>query len=303
MKKEYFNIYPLQASIHTVTVRSLTAPDVPSVMSREVLKTATYLKATERWSMQINPNKINGDIFSYREYCDTMNNLFARLKIANPIYYRTDIRIDSYQDTFKQFYKINLLIISLFAMNYKKNFGKAMGQICLQSREYADVSYSNEYIEMKYYDKKLQTRDQDPAKARLEIRCLKTMRNKGLPPHEFANMIFGIFDKLAFRYEELQNICNQILYGEYLNHCKYCGGLDRKRDFTTEFLSSYHNTLTIFTRKQLRSFLVMCGLTDTQAYDRAEYIIRKTKIEFFSGADIRQYIEKLKGAMTEFFKA
>ena len=169
------------------------------------------------------------------------------------------------------------------------------------SKEFSDVSYDNSYLEIKFYNKKFQMMDKDPAKARLEIRCLKNLKKDGLPPPEFHKVIFDLLDTLPSNFEALQEKCNSYLLKAYQNHCKYCNGIKRKHDYVTEFLSSANNALTIFTRAQLRNFLVLCGVDKAKVYDRAEYIVRKTKAVFYSKQDVVKYTEKLKTVINQFF--
>ena len=299
MNKKIFNI-PLTASIHTITLRSAQEPHRPPGITSDILD-AIPLETTAQWSMKINPNKINGDIFQYSQYRKTMNSLMSNMQVSQYSYYRTDLRIDCYQDVFELLYKINFLLISLFAMSYKKNQGQAVAHLCMLSKEFSDVSYDNSYLEIKFYNKKFQMMDKDPAKARLEIRCLKNLKKDGLPPPEFHKVIFDLLDTLPSNFEALQEKCNSYLLKAYKNHCKNCNGIERKRDYVTEFLSSANNALTIFTRAQLRNFLVLCGVDKAKVYDRAEYIVRKTKAVFYSKQDVVKYTEKLKTVINQFF--
>ena len=291
---------PLTASIHTITLRSAQELRIPQGITKDML-IASKLARTAQWSIKINPNKVSGDIFQYSKYLETIDSLMSAIQVNDYSYYRIDLRIDCYQDVFKELYQINLLMISLFAMSCKKNQSQATAHLCMLSKDYSDLSYDNSYMELKFYNKKFQTMDKDPAKARLEIRCLKTLRKNGLPPSQFQQVVFNLLDGLPSKFQGLQEQCNRNLLQAYKKHCRYCSGIKRSRDYVTEFLSSENNALTIFTRAQLRNFLVLCGVDKAKVYDRAEYILRKTKIELFSKNDIVMYIEKLKEAMALFF--
>lgn len=300
MNQQILNI-PMTASIHTITLRTKQKPHIPQSISKEIMN-ENYSAKTLQWFIRINPNKVNGDIFQYSQYCNTIDSLMKQIQVSNYSYYRIDLRIDCYQDVFKMLYQINLLLISLFATSYKRNEGQAVGHLCLLSKDFCDVSYDNQYLEMKFYDKKFQTMDADPAKARLEIRCLKTLRLDGMLPLEFKKVVFKTLDELPKKFEALQDKCNEYLFEAYQVHCRHCNGIGRKRDFATEFLSHQNNSLSIFTREQLRRFLLECNIAKNKVFDRAEYIVRKTRLQFFDEQDIVNYITKLKESINLFFE-
>ena len=293
---------PVQAGIHTFNLRTEQRPTNLEKIDSAVLD-AGLLERTKKWFLELDINLVNGCIDQYSVHCKTLNHLMNQISITDYTYYRTDICIDWFvKNIFKKLYKVNLLLICLFAMLFpKKNEGQAVGHLCMLSKEYCDISFDNQYTQFTFYNKEFQTAGKNPTKARLEIRCLKNLREDGLPPLEFQKKAFKLLDSLPSNFEALQEKCNSYLLKAYQNHCKYCSGIKRKRDYVTEFLSSENNALTIFTREQLRNFLVLCGVDKEKVYDRAEYILRKTKIELFSKNDIVMYIEKLKEAMFLFF--
>jgi hypothetical protein len=228
--------------------------------------------------------------------------LLADMGIAESAYYRVDIRCDSYEDDFfKDNYKRHLLLISLFSLQIRDTNRQAIAHMLTQSKAFSDVSTKSQYYEAKFYDKKYQLNDADDCKARLEFRCLKSTRKDGLQPHEYKSILFGQLDELPGHYEKLKKRCNEQLYGAYLTHCKHAGKTS-KGDSATEFLSHYHNTLTIFDKRQLEQFLELCGITGSRAVHRANYITgEKCDIEFFSESDLREYIAMLKHSIVAFF--
>lgn len=300
MNRDKLKTYSLTASIHTINIRSRDHPSTPANMDLGVIR-ANYLQKTQLWSTRINLNKLESDIFSYSEFCAAMHELTQRLQIPDYTYYRTDIRLDSYEDNFKAYYKLNQLLIHLFSLLFHDTNGQGTGHMLLLSKEFNDVSTKNQYWEVKYYNKKFQTNDTDPAKARLEFRSLRSTNSKGYSPHEIKEMWFQKLDKLPGLYEELQNNCNLELHAAYQAYCNYNSKGQKKSDYATGFLSNYNNSMTIFTRKQLREFLQMCGLSEKSAASRAENLIDKVHIEFFSKLDIQRYIAKIKAAMDDYF--
>lgn len=301
MNKTKLEKYNLTASIHTVTIRSEDEPVTPVNADLEAMRPA-YLPITKQWATRINLNKLGGDIFSYGEFRAAMYELTRHLQLPDYTYYRTDIRLDSYDDNFKEYYKINLLLINLFSILFHDPNGQAVSHQLTCSKTFTDISTKNQYWEVKYYDKKYQTNDADPAKARLEFRNLKTTAKDGYAPHEIKEKWFEKLDKLPSLYDELQQQCNMELYGAYRAYCNYNSKGQKKSDCATGFLSNYSNSMTIFTRKQLREFLQMCGLSETIAASRAENIIDRVHIEFFSKSDIERYISKIKCSMDDFFE-
>lgn len=297
MKKSELQKYQLRASIHTVEIRSDNKPDIFKCMGCGPV----YLDKSDIWKVKVNPNDYGGDIFSYSHLTFLMDSLFFDGKLENPFYYRTDIRLDSYEDNFQDYYKLNLLLISLFAMLFNDSNYQAIAHFLTQSKEFSDISSQNQYWQVKYYNKKFQTNDRDPAKARLEFRSLKSTRKSGYLPIDIKAKWFNKLDKLPALYENLQKQCNQDLLVAYEEYCKYNSKQQRKRDLLTEFFSNYSNGLTVFTRKQLVNFLIECGIEPCKAKDRAEYIIGKCNMEFFSKTTLIEYIEMIKSSMDTFF--
>ena len=227
MNKNKLERYALTASIHTITVRSMDKPMLPPTVNLEEIR-SNYMQKTKMWSLRINPNKHKGDIFAYSECCALMQEMFQALQVTDPVFYRTDLRLDSYQDDFKAYYKLNLLLINLFSDLFNDSNGQAIGHILTCSKSFTDISTKNQYWEVKYYDKKFQMNDGDPAKARLEFRSLKATNADGYAPHEIKEKWFERLDRLPSLFENLQSRCNEGLYEAYLKYCDYNSKYDSK---------------------------------------------------------------------------
>ena len=302
MNKEKLSEYELTTSVHTFTVRSDAPPNIPDDMDVEIIRT-TYQPKSGNWLTRVNPNKLGyGDLFAYKGgFTPVVRDLFNDLGIPGSTYYRVDLRLDSYKDTFKPYYKLNLLLVSLFAELLRDPNRQAIAHLLTQSKELTDVSTKNQYYEVKYYDKKYQKNDTDPTKARLEFRCLKSMRTTGLPPHEFKDELFRRLDGLPEHFEVLKQKCNKQLYAAYLKHCEYAGKTRVKADCATEFLSHYNIGLTIFDKRQLEQFFEMCDVTGARIKYRTDYVTQKCKMEFISKSELWAYIAKLKQTIQKFF--
>ena len=301
MNKQKLKNYNLNASIHTFAIKSKGQPQVPHTSNNDIIRCA-YMPKTDMWHTRINPNKINDELMSYSEFMATFNQIACSLKISEPIFYRTDIRLDSYIDNFQEYYKLNLLLISLFSIIFNDSNGQAIGHMLTQTKEFSDISSQNQYWEIKYYNKKFQTNDSDVAKARLEFRSLKSTNVNGHPPHEIKKMWFKKLDTLPALYGDLQRECNKNLYNAYIDYCNYNNKSMTKGDLATKFFNDYAHSMTVFTRHQLKEFLLMCGINKDRVEERADYIYRKTNIEFFSKTDLEIYISKIKTAMNNFFE-
>lgn len=299
MNKDKLKNYNLTASIHTVGLKSKVDPVLPPNVDLDIIR-ASFMQKTKMHMVRVNPNKLHGDIFAYSEFNATMHQLCQAMRIT-PTYYRCDIRLDSYEYTFNVYYKLNLLLINLFSILFNDPNGQAVSHLLTCSKEFSDVSTKNQYWEVKYYDKARQSHDTDPAKARLEFRSLKSTKDGGHTPDEIKEMWFKKLDKLPELYEKLQEKSNDALYEAYLQYVEYNGKSGTKGDLVTSFLSNYINSISIFTRKQMRAFMVKCGVKEESVEERANYIINKVHIEFFSKSDLKNYIEKIKHAMDDYF--
>lgn len=300
MDKNKLAQYELSASVHTVVIRSVTKPLLPSTVGLDIVRSG-YMQKTGIWTLRINPNKLAGDLFTYSEFCAAMHEVCQKLQIEEPIYSRVDIRLDSYEDSFQAFYKLNLLLISLFCILFNDTNRQASGYFLTGTKEFTDCTAQNNFWQVKYYNKQFQTNDTDPAKARLEFRHLRSTNKTGYSPSEIKEKWFCMLDKLPSLYEQVQNRYNEDLYIAYKKHCFYNSKSKSSGDHLTSFLSNYNNGITIFTRRQLRNFFILCGVSEKSAESRVDYIISKVNIEFFSKSDIERYVKKIKTAMDDFF--
>ena len=301
MDKQKLHTYKLNASIHTFAVKSQCCPALPLTCDRKIVDTIK-LPRTGSFITRVNLNKLHGDIFAYSEFQANAADLFNSMQIPQCTYWRTDIRLDSYEDNFREYYKLNLLLISLLGIVLNDTNNQSIGHMLTQTKEFSDISTKNQYWEVKYYNKKFQTNDADIAKARLEFRSLKATKTGGRPPHEIKEMWFDKLDRLTAMYEDLQKQCNENLYIGYTDYCNYNSKSTSKGDLVTSFFNTYAHGMTVFTRRQLKDFLLMCGVKRERVEERADYIYSKTHIEFFSKADLEAYIRKIKTAMNEFFE-
>lgn len=301
MNKQKLKNLKLQSSIHTFSVRSATEPTIRSHISDRIVR-ASYMEKTKSWIIRVNPNKFkDGDIFVYSQFMALVNDLFNDMNIPDFRFWRTDIRLDSYEDNFKECYKLNVLLISLLSLDFSDTNGQPISHMLTCTKEFSDISTRNQYWEVKYYNKKFQTNDTDPAKARLEFRSLKATQDVNYAPHIVKDKWFKKLDTLANRYEELQKQCNELLYGAYEEYCLFNRSTDCSRDMLTKFFSVYSNTLTVFSRKQLIRFFEICGVDKNTIEDRVNYVCSKTNIEFISKNELISYIDIIKKSMDDFF--
>lgn len=254
MNRGKLDKYNLCSSIHTFSVKSLNEPKIPDYIKGKEFD-PHYRKLTGVWTTIVNPNKLDcGDIFAYSEFCANVQTLFNDAGIPDCKFYRTDIRVDSYEDNFKEYYKLNLLLISLFSIIFKDTNKQAVGHFLMNSKEFTDISTKNSYWEIKYYNKKFQTHDTDPTKARLEFRCLKLPYDYEYKPHMVKEKWFKKLDKVLSQFDKLQKTCNKELYKAYQDYCIY-NEYKGSKDLLTKFFSIYANSMTMFSREQLRDFL------------------------------------------------
>lgn len=301
MNKNKLASYKLTASIHTFAVRSKNRPVLDNIDSG-IVQDSNYSSRTDTFLTRINPNKSEyGDLFSYSEYRAFTTELFHIIGIPDCTYWRTDLRLDSYVDNFKEFYKLNFLLINLLAIVLNEPNRQAGIYMLSQTKEFADVSAKNQYMEAKYYNKKYQTHDKDETKARLELRCLKNHKSEGLNPLQAKDKWFKLLDKLPDCYDNLQIQCNENLLKAYISYKEHRGKIKIKGDYISAFLSDFNNNVTIFTRTQLIQFFVVCGIDKSKAAYRADNLIERCRIEFFTRADLKIYIVKIKSAINDFF--
>ena len=297
MNKAKLDNYSPTASIHTVQINSQQLPTV-AAGDRAFIK--TYCKLDNRSGEITSRNIINPhnftteELLSYSQFTETMHEITAQTGLDEYSYSRIDIRLDSYEDNYSEYFKLNCLLLGLFSMIYKFKNDEPTVSAGLYTRDECGVYVKNQTIAIDYYNKKKESRDRYPCKARLEFREL---RANGKTPEQIAACWYSRLDRLLVNFEALQTKCNKKLFTHYENWLAVNDADNTNRDLLTAFIRE--NKSVIFTKRQLEVFCKMCGVKSPES--RAKNIKKTCGIECFSANNVQTYINIVKESIAKYF--
>lgn len=312
MNKQKLEEYNLTGSIHTLSIKS---PGIVEDIQKEVANCIISNSQTQNGMTTtsiINPNKLLGDIFSYREFQSVFNTILAGAGISDYNLIRADMRFDNYEpEHYKKYAKLNRYLISMLAVTYKvKNTYRTEN---LFNHRQLSVAIKNDYFEVENYDRaaksELTGNQSEPAKARLEERTVsRGFRklyekckadgediNMEILKTEFIDGWFTRWDKAIGNIDKVQKKYNDELEKIYKE--------DRHSHPTrfrslTDFLIQYQDC--IFCKAQMIDLLSRFDEVKNPK-QRAENHKKRYGIEYFSQKDVQAAINEVKRATREFF--
>ena len=248
----------------------------------------------------INPHNYysnnNREILEYSLFEKVMTELTERMELHEWQYSRIDVRLDSYENNYQEYFKLNALFIDLFTMAYIFKNGEATESMGHRSRSKCGVYIKNQNMSVDYYDKNKESRGKFPCKARLEFRMMKL---NGKSPTDVIKVLFRRFENLDSYYHENIKECNKSLLRNY-KWTKKNRPLKDRNDILTPYI--WENQDVFYNMKQLECFCKMCGVGNPAV--RAKSIARKTcKIEFISKKNISDYIAIIKNFITQYMES
>ena len=236
--------------------------------------------------IQINPNKYSGEyISSLSTFQEVMDSMLAWLGITDYELTRVDFRIDSMEDNFDDYLKLNKLIALLLAkkMNLKNRY-QSYDPLLLDN---LTIRVQNEYLEFENYNKKLESSGNDPVCNRIELRSKSLLKN----PKEFSELLNIWIERLrslpAF-YEFVQADCNDALFKKWNQQSTSIN--------MTSFVKKYEEN--IYTSRQLRQLCEWIGSKNPVNFAKA--VKQRYALQFYKETDIISYIEALSHALLEF---
>lgn len=307
MNQEKLKKYVLQGSFHTLTVKSTGLIAQGNKEFEEVFK--SKINSDGNSSITINLNKINGDLFTFREFTDTFEMLRNSLDMDNYRFLRADFRLDNYESShYQEFAKLNKYLISAMALTYQvKNCYKTDG---LFSHKQLSVAIKNDYFQLENYDRAAKSKNtenhNEPAQARLEERTMarEFRKNYGdasgasgmeILQQEFTEKWFERWDKALDNLDAVG-----LRYNDELERL-YQEGKDafpvRFRTLT-DFLIMYQDS--IFSQKQLINLLERFPEVGNPK-ERAKSHKKRYGIEYISKKDAKAAVEEIKRATLHYF--
>ncbi len=296
MNQRKLEEYRLTGSIHTLSIASKDVPP-EHVQFDEYLERCVTSSSKRKygWRFIINPNKLNGDIFTYPEFETVLDTILEGIGTHEYEIIRADLRLDSYERAdYRRFAKLNKYLICMLAIsqgtlknayNTKHLFNQNQLSIAVKSRDY----------EIENYDKDAESGGKDLAKARLEERSIK--RNKGLDiEYEFMTAWKNRWNKALQCTDEVSKVYNNHLE-EIYNREKDAFPVRFKN--LTDFLIQYQDC--IFTHKQLIDLLARLPEVKNPV-EKAKYHKKKYGIEYFTKGDVKKALAEIQRATAAYFE-
>lgn len=298
LNKSKLNKYDLTASIHTVEIHSSYPPFLENVKKNVARVRFEPSKKTGKLvsHVVVNPHNFgDGEVLTFSEYEDVMSALTKKIKLRKYKYDRLDIRLDSYEDNYHEYFKLNALLVGLFSMVYKFKNDEPVISLGQQTRLNHSVYVKNQLMGIEYYNKKKQSDNKYPCKARLEFRAFKL---NGKCPIAVVKQWFKRCDRLENYFSQFLDKCNDSL----LCHYEKWQAENQMQKSESVMLRYFvrENQDIIFTKTQLEEFLQLCGVYSPES--RAKNIRKSCEIEMISWQDIRDYIAKIKESITHYME-
>lgn len=290
------NNYKLTGSVHTLQMQVPGEVFVPEDMAG-VSCLLKRNKQEELYSLlKINPNALMGDVWTYQEYQDAMQEILSVLNVTDYRITRTDLRLDSLQDGFfRQYWKIHRYLLSGLAKAYGASNKYRTEK--LDSDKKISLSVKTRGFEIEFYDKQDETNGTDIVTARLEERS-KVRGNATLTDlrqefnENWQNRWQNALDNLYY----VRRDYNEMMLEEFKSQ------VISQRLKVNEFLLC--NADKFFTRNQLIQFLYATDHIENPEYVANNFKRRyadKCDIEFYSMADCRYVVNEIKRATSCFF--
>lgn len=291
-KLDELNIY---AGVDTLQVRTRTPvkSDTPlPFITHEVTKEKGD---NNEYSYYIlNPDKGNNDlpIYNSADYHRTLNSMLDLMEIEKPLITRIDYRLDSFDENFTDYAKLNKLVILLISQEY--NVTNRYESRDLLTNEALTIRIQNRHIEAENYNKSLQEPN-DIVKNRLELRSKSVYTNAydfDTTRREFLKWCKRL-DK-SVTAENIDTLLHEINIALLERFKEWT---ERKGHKLNSFIQAYENS--IFTRRQLIDLFSLMGLKNP--VKRADNYKRSNEIEYFSLRNILDYVQKIKQSGADFF--
>ena len=300
MDKKKLSNYKLTGSIHTLNIQVPGRVTVPVEMRQDGTAKVVYTPPKDRAKdlnthIKINPNAMNGDLFSFGEYERSIQEIISKLDIHEYRLSRADLRLDSLQEGFFQnFWKLHRYLISGLALEYGvRNRYKTEDLI---SDDKLSLSVKGRGFQIEFYDKQAETNGSDIVMARLEERSLA----RGEASLSDLAFEFGEAWKERWRAALQKLDYVQKVYNTYM-HRHYREKVLAHGMKVNEFLLL--NAENFFTRGQMVQFLTEVGNVDNPQRVVKNFKDRysdKCNLEFYSKADCKHAVDEINRATDAF---
>lgn len=246
--------------------------------------------------IRVNPNKENNGyiLTGYKAFNKVMNSVFEELEIEDFKWKRVDMSFNTMDNKYYQNYtKLNRLLIACIANS--SNDKNTYDTKDFWTGRTKSLATKNQLREVEFYDKADESNNRSPYYSRLELR---SVRMNGDIEHEFLNVWFERLDNAVMEFEAVQDRFNQNMAEIYLEDLAR-----KKRD--REFMSINSFLMTrrdyIFTSRQMKKLLMLLGMNESKAKNKAYNFKKHHNIEYFEREDLEVIVADIKEKMNEYF--
>ena len=246
--------------------------------------------------IRVNPNKENNGyiLTGYKAFNKVMNSVFEELEIEDFKWKRVDMSFNTMDNKYYQNYtKLNRLLIACIANS--SNDKNTYDTKDFWTGRTKSLATKNQLREVEFYDKADESNNRSPYYSRLELR---SVRMNGDIEHEFLNVWFERLDNAVMEFEAVQDRFNQNMAEIYLEDLAR-----KKRD--REFMSINSFLMTrrdyIFTSRQMKKLLMLLGMNESKAKNKANNFKKHYNIEYFEREDLEVIVADIKEKMNEYF--
>lgn len=246
--------------------------------------------------IRVNPNKENNGyiLTGYKAFNKVMNSVFEELEIEDFKWKRVDMSFNTMDNKYYQNYtKLNRLLIACIANS--SNDKNTYDTKDFWTGRTKSLATKNQLREVEFYDKADESNNRSPYYSRLELR---SVRMNGDIEHEFLNVWFERLDNAVMEFEAIQDRFNQNMAEIYLEDLAR-----KKRD--REFMSINSFLMTrrdyIFTSRQMKKLLMLLGMNESKAKNKAYNFKKHHNIEYFEREDLEVIVADIKEKMNEYF--
>lgn len=310
LKDSKFHNYELTASVHTLQIwthEEVNQEALKQLMSIRAIKSYRCSLNGEKKFLILNLNKIDGDIFSFREFCQVFTEVKNFLGIQSYHLQRADFRLDSYEPGFyEKFFKVTRYLLSGFDSAFiLKNGYKAED---LYSTKNLSLALKGVRLQLEYYDRNsknvVTSNVTEPAQARLEFRSLPKIwggyRRKypdtkeiKFIQQEFQKAWRKRLEKAIEALEPAEYKFNQVLIARW-----QAGQADKRYRNYIDFLRE--NQELIFTRRQAVGLLKEIGITNPKK--AIDNFVDRYRPELFLKKEIFKVQREIQKSTRDYFR-
>lgn len=289
MKFDLTNLH-LKTGIDTICI---TSREVPTKLNEASLfgaskKVLVDADGVPLYHTKVNPNDYGGDVYSYKEYLKVMTQFDSLVGMGNYKVTRVDFRVDTFEDNYDLFYKLNKCFVLLIAEKCNlRNRYEPTDPLLLN---HETIVAKSQYFEVENYDKEFASGGIDAVKGRLELRSKSLFKfDKSIPV--LAADWQRRLKTLPALYDKLQQKANGILSELWISKRQ------ESNICMSEFVRTYQEN--IFSFEQLRNLFRLIGSTNSHEAAKS-FRNRNSHIYFISEQDLVGYITVINKSFDQF---